>query len=242
MIQKEELHNVIVVGAQWGDEGKAKVVDMLAEQADVVERCHVTLPYHIEQDKRQELLRTANAPESKIGTTGRGIGPTYMDKVGRIGIRAGDLLEPPEVLRKQIQRIISEKGFFEQASLPYLLDVCEAYKAILAPYITDTVALLQDALAQNKRLLFEGAQGTLLDVDFGTYPYVTSSNSTAGGACTGTGVGPSKIDATLGVMKAYLTRVGEGPFPTEQSNEVGEILGERGQEFGTTTGRKRRTG
>ncbi len=311
MIQKEDLHNVIVVGAQWGDEGKAKVVDMLAEQADVVirsqggcnaghtvkfngetfkfhhlpsgllypekwciigsgvviapevlkkeledihakgysthnlkisERCHVTLPYHIEQDKRQELLRTANAPESKIGTTGRGIGPTYMDKVGRIGIRAGDLLESPDVLRKQIQRIISEKGFFEQASLPYLLDVCEAYKAILAPYITDTVALLQDALAQNKRLLFEGAQGTLLDVDFGTYPYVTSSNSTAGGACTGTGVGPSKIDATLGVMKAYLTRVGEGPFPTEQQNDVGEILGERGQEFGTTTGRKRRTG
>jgi adenylosuccinate synthase len=137
---------------------------------------------------------------------------------------------------------VSEKGFFEQASVPYLLDVCEAYKAILAPYVTDTVALLQDALTQNKRLLFEGAQGTLLDVDFGTYPYVTSSNSTAGGACTGTGVGPSKIDATLGVMKAYLTRVGEGPFPTEQQNDVGELLGERGQEFGTTTGRKRRTG
>ncbi|XVJ51732.1 MAG: adenylosuccinate synthase [Vampirovibrio sp.] len=311
MSEIKAFNNVIVVGSQWGDEGKAKVVDMLAENADVVirsqggcnaghtvkfegktfkfhhlpsgllyaekwciigsgvviapevlkqelldiqaqgystqnlkisERCHVTLPYHIEQDKRQELLRTANAPASKIGTTGRGIGPTYMDKVGRLGIRAGDLLESPEVLRQQIERIVSEKGFFEQASVPYLLTVCEEYKQILAPYITDTVALLQEALSENKRLLFEGAQGTLLDVDFGTYPYVTSSNSTAGGACTGTGVGPSKIDATLGVMKAYLTRVGEGPFPTEQHGEAGAILGERGQEFGTTTGRKRRTG
>ena len=311
MRHSHPFKNVIVVGAQWGDEGKAKVVDMLAEHADVVirsqggcnaghtvkfkgetfkfhhlpsgllypdkyciigsgvviapdvlkkeledihakgysthnlkisERCHVTLPYHIEQDLQQERMRNANNPESKIGTTGRGIGPTYMDKVGRIGIRAGDLLEPTAVLQKQIERIVVEKGFFSKATLPYLLDLCEQYRQILAPYVSDTVGFLQDALKAEKRWLFEGAQGTLLDVDFGTYPYVTSSNSTAGGACTGTGVGPSKIDATLGVMKAYLTRVGEGPFPTEQKNEVGDLIGERGQEFGTTTGRKRRTG
>lgn len=311
MRHSHPFKNVIVVGAQWGDEGKAKVVDMLAEHADVVirsqggcnaghtvkfkgetfkfhhlpsgllypdkyciigsgvviapevlqkeledihakgysthnlkisERCHVTLPYHIEQDVQQERMRNASNPASKIGTTGRGIGPTYMDKVGRIGIRAGDLLEPTPVLQQQIERIIVEKGFFSKATLPYLLEVCEHYRQILAPYVTDTVGLLQEALKAEKRLLFEGAQGTLLDVDFGTYPYVTSSNSTAGGACTGTGVGPSKIDATLGVMKAYLTRVGEGPFPTEQTNEVGDLIGERGQEFGTTTGRKRRTG
>jgi adenylosuccinate synthase len=309
--ERRILHNVIVVGAQWGDEGKAKVVDMLAEQADVVirsqggcnaghtvkfqgktfkfhhlpsgllypekkciigsgvviapdilrdelasiqaqgystknlfisDRCHVTLPYHIEQDKRQELIRSASAPESKIGTTGRGIGPTYMDKVGRLGIRTIDLLESDAVLRGQLERIVMDKGFFAEASVDFLMGVCARYREILAPYITDTVALLQESMAQKQRLLFEGAQGTLLDVDFGTYPYVTSSNATAGGACTGTGVGPSRMDATLGVMKAYLTRVGEGPFPTEQANSVGEQLAQRGHEFGTTTGRLRRTG
>jgi len=303
--------NIIVVGAQWGDEGKAKVVDMLAEYAHVVirsqggcnaghtvkfngetfkfhhlpsgllyeeklcvigsgvviapeilakeledihgkgystknlkisDRCHITLPYHIEQDKRQEMIRSAGEGSSKIGTTGRGIGPTYMDKVGRLGLRTGDLLEDVAVLKAQIERIVVEKGFFAAASVDYLLNVCLDYKKILAPYICDTVELLQDALAAKQQLLFEGAQGTLLDVDFGTYPYVTSSNATAGGACTGTGVGPSKIDATLGVMKAYLTRVGEGPFPTEDLGDVGDILGDRGQEWGTTTGRKRRTG
>jgi adenylosuccinate synthase len=305
------IERLVVVGAQWGDEGKAKVVDMLAEYADVVirsqggcnaghtvkfqgetfkfhhlpsgllygdkqcvigsgvvlapsilkqelddiqakgyttknlfisERCHITFPYHIEQDQKQELMRNARAPESRIGTTGRGIGPTYMDKVGRIGLRVCDMMEPEPILRATIERVVSEKGFFAASTVDYLMNVCAEYKAILAPYVADTVELLQTALAGKKRLLFEGAQGTLLDVDFGTYPFVTSSNSTSGGACTGTGVGPSKIDATLGVMKAYLTRVGAGPFPTEQLNETGEALCTRGHEFGTTTGRKRRTG
>jgi adenylosuccinate synthase len=165
-----------------------------------------------------------------------------MDKVGRIGLRVCDVMEPEPVLRAMIERIVNEKGFFAASTVDYLMSVCAEYKAILSPYVADTVELLQTALESKKRLLFEGAQGTLLDIDFGTYPFVTSSNSTSGGACTGTGVGPSKIDATLGVMKAYLTRVGAGPFPTEQLNETGETLCERGHEFGTTTGRKRRTG
>ncbi len=305
------MTHLIVVGAQWGDEGKAKVVDQLAEHADVVvrsqggsnaghtvkfkgetfkfhhlpsgllyeeklcvigpgvvlapeflqeeldsihakgystknlkisDRCHITFPYHIAQDKQQETRRTSNNG-TKIGTTGKGIGPTYMDKVGRMGIRVADLFEPEATLKAQLVSIITQKELEQLFTLEQLYALCLTYKNILTPYACDTLALLQTALKQEKQLLFEGAQGTLLDVDFGTYPYVTSSNATAGGACTGTGVGPSKIDATLGVMKAYLTRVGEGPFPTELSNTpIGERLCELGVEYGTTTGRKRRVG
>jgi adenylosuccinate synthase len=305
------MTHLIVVGAQWGDEGKAKVVDQLAEFADMVirsqggsnaghtvkfkgetfkfhhlpsgllyeektcvigpgvvlaphflqdelesihakgystknlkisDRCHITFPYHISQDKAQETLRSCHNG-SKIGTTGKGIGPTYMDKVGRMGVRVADLFEPEATLKTQLESILTQKELNEYFTLDEIYTLALEYKAILAPYACDTLALLQNALKAGKQLLFEGAQGTLLDVDFGTYPYVTSSNSTAGGACTGTGVGPSKIDATLGVMKAYLTRVGEGPFPTELSDTTtGERICEIGVEYGTTTGRKRRVG
>jgi adenylosuccinate synthase len=307
----EAIKTLVVVGAQWGDEGKAKVVDLLAETADVVirsqggcnaghtvqhngetfkfhhlpsgllygdkvcvigsgvvlsptvlaqelagihsrgytteqlyisERCHVTFPYHIEQDKHQEALRCIQQGGSKIGTTGRGIGPTYMDKVGRLGIRVIDLFEDETLLRQQFEQLVQAKGFVSACTVDWLMNVANDYRTILSPYVANTVTLLQNALKAKQTLLFEGAQGTLLDVDFGTYPYVTSSNATAGGACTGTGVGPSKIEATLGVMKAYLTRVGEGPFPTECLDNVGETLCDIGQEYGTTTGRKRRCG
>lgn len=310
-LPQHPVKTLVVVGAQWGDEGKAKVVDLLAETADVVirsqggcnaghtvqynnqtfkfhhlpsgllygdklcvigsgvvlspqvlagelasihergytteqlyisERCHVTFPYHIEQDKQQEALRTLGQGGNKIGTTGRGIGPTYMDKVGRLGIRVIDLFEPEAILRQQFEQLVQAKGFVSACTVDWLMSVAQEYRTILAPYVANTVTLLQDALKAKQTLLFEGAQGTLLDVDFGTYPFVTSSNATAGGACTGTGVGPSKIEATLGVMKAYLTRVGEGPFPTECTDAVGEALCDIGQEFGTTTGRKRRCG
>lgn len=309
------MTNLIVVGAQWGDEGKAKIVDYLAESADVVvrsqggcnaghtvkhngqtfkfhhlpsgllynnklcvigsgvvilphvlakelesiesqgyslkglrisNRAHVTLPFHNQQDNHLEGVASS---KTKIGTTGRGIGPTYMDKVARVGLRVCDLMEPAEVLIEQLLTLEQQKRpVWEKVyNLPFpsieeLLSYCQQAKAILAPYVCDTVSLLAEAQQQGQNLLFEGAQGTLLDVDFGTYPYVTSSNATAGGACTGTGVGPSKIDRTLGVMKAYLTRVGEGPFPTELFDEAGAHLATVGQEIGTTTGRARRCG
>lgn len=307
------MTNVIVVGAQWGDEGKAKVVDLLAESADVVVRCqggcnaghtvtykgdvfkfhlvpsgllygnklcvvgpgtvidpsvilseiesfqargyssdnlkisdraHVTLPFHRQLDVAQEKQLSSK----KIGTTGKGIGPTYMDKVGRFGVRIGDLYEAPEVLKHQLEKAIERKAPLfdalgvDRPSVAETLAWCQQYAEALKPYVTDTVPMVHKALKQDKQVLFEGAQGTLLDVDFGTYPYVTSSNATAGGACTGSGIGPSKIDATIGVMKAYTTRVGEGPFPTELDCETGNHLQTVGQEFGTTTGRVRRCG
>ncbi|MDX2083778.1 MAG: adenylosuccinate synthase [Candidatus Melainabacteria bacterium] len=308
------MPNVVVVGAQWGDEGKAKVIDWLAEQADVVVRCqggcnaghtvqldgnvfkfhhlpsgllyagkqcvigsgtvlspdvfrqeidalhakgyrteslfisdraHVTLPYHPLQDRLQEQ----SLEQNKIGTTGRGIGPTYMDKVGRLGLRVADLYESSTFLRDRLTQIRAVKApvieqLYQEAlpSVDDLMAVCQQYAALFQPYVTDTVVLLDTALRAGKTLLFEGAQGTLLDVDFGTYPFVTSSNATAGGACTGSGVGPSRIDRTIGVMKTYITRVGSGPFPTELSDELGQHLVQVGQEFGTTTGRMRRCG
>lgn len=307
------MTNVIVVGAQWGDEGKAKVVDLLAESADVVVRCqggcnaghtvtykgdvfkfhlvpsgllygnklcvvgpgtvidpsvilseidafqergyssdslkisdraHITLPWHRQLDVAQEKQLS----KQKIGTTGKGIGPTYMDKVGRFGVRIGDLYEPEDVLKHQLMQAIERKlpqfdalGI-EHPNVDDTLAWCQQYADALKPYVTDTVPLVHRALKKNQHVLFEGAQGTLLDVDFGTYPYVTSSNATAGGACTGSGIGPSQIDTTIGVMKAYTTRVGEGPFPTELSCEIGHHLQTVGKEFGTTTGRTRRCG
>ncbi len=318
------MPNVIVVGAQWGDEGKAKVVDLLAEHADVVVRCqggcnaghtvkhagetykfhlipsgllygnktcvigpgtvidpdvllgemadlqkrgismdglhishraHVTLPFHRELDGAVEQLRQKaendtgkNACGGQIGTTKKGIGPTYMDKVGRFGVRLVDILEPTEPLSARLQQILDFRGDTMQAqgvtppSLDDLLAHCQRVAKELKPYITDTTPLLYKVAKQGKQLLFEGAQGTLLDVDHGTYPFVTSSNATAGGACTGSGVGPTKMDHTIGVMKAYTTRVGEGPFPTELTDSVGQHLQTVGAEFGTTTGRTRRCG
>ncbi|HEY9688277.1 MAG TPA: adenylosuccinate synthase [Coleofasciculaceae cyanobacterium] len=309
------MANVVVVGAQWGDEGKAKITDLLAAEADVVVRCqggcnaghtvkhgddvikfhlvpsgllypdtlciigpgtvihpevlvheleslqekgyrteglrlsnraHVTLPFHVDLDKAQESAMA----EKKIGTTGRGIGPTYMDKVGRYGLRIGDLYDSEFNLRERLRQIVELKSPLLEKCYPqlpkYTVDElyswCRHFAEKLEPYVADTVVLLHEAIAQGKSILFEGAQGTLLDVDYGTYPFVTSSNATAGGACTGSGIGPTQIDRVIGVMKAYTTRVGEGPFPTELRDETGKHLSEVGQEFGTTTGRARRCG
>ncbi|MGE0200879.1 MAG: adenylosuccinate synthase [Candidatus Melainabacteria bacterium] len=308
------MANVVIVGAQWGDEGKAKITDMLASEADIVVRCqggcnaghtvkhegqlfkfhlipsgllyanplcvigngtvidptvlmrevtemvgrgfavtnlkisdraHITLPFHVALDKAQEAERTGH----KIGTTGRGIGPTYMDKVGRTGLRVGDLYDTPEGLRARLTEIAGARNplLVKGHQLPpvdveALMNLCADYAEQLKPFVCDTVSLIHEALSGKQKILVEGAQGTLLDVDFGTYPYVTSSNATAGGACTGSGIGPTQLDHVLGVMKAYLTRVGEGPFPTELTDETGRYLMETGQEIGTTTGRPRRCG
>jgi adenylosuccinate synthase len=299
-------HTLAVVGAQWGDEGKAKVVDWLAAQAQVVvrsqggcnaghtvkhagttykfhhvpsgvlysgvacvmgngmvispanlatelaqlkahgldlsglmisDRAHVTLPIHTQEDAHQEQdPATAN-----IGTTGRGIGPTYMDKVGRFGLRVIDLFEDEVVLHQRLSQLLASKGL-PTDQLSALVATCQQYQAILAPYVGDSIWAVNQWERAGQRILFEGAQGTLLDVDFGTYPFVTSSNATAGGACTGSGMGPSRLGASVGVFKAYITRVGEGPFPTELHNEQGQYLATRGREIGTTTGRTRRTG
>jgi adenylosuccinate synthase len=307
--------NLVTVGAQWGDEGKAKIVDWLASSADVIvrsqggcnaghtvqhegevfkfhhlpsgllyenklciigpgtvispfilqgelesitakgystqglrvsERAHVVMPYHVAQDKALE----AALSHQKIGTTGRGIGPAYMDKVGRFGLRVGQLFDPDEVLKERLALLVEVKratvaSFMPEEDLPTeasLWAFVQEARAILQPYVCDTVSLLADAQLHGKHLLFEGAQGTLLDVDFGTYPFVTSSNAAAGGACTGGGLGPSRVDETLGVMKAYLTRVGQGPFPTELLDATGDYLVTEGKEIGTTTGRTRRCG
>jgi adenylosuccinate synthase len=316
------MPNVIVVGAQWGDEGKAKVVDLLAHQADVVVRCQggcnaghtvthgsevykfhlipsgllypnktcvigpgtvidpdvllgemaqleerginlsglrisdraqITLPYHRQLDAASEKLLQALADEAndnsgKIGTTGKGIGPTYMDKVGRLGLRMTDILLDDATLTSRLNNIMAQKAPVLQAlgvdvpEVSELLAHCKRIANELKPYIADTTPLLYQAQKAGEQLLFEGAQGTLLDVDHGTYPFVTSSNATSGGACTGSGVGPTRIDHTIGVMKAYTTRVGEGPFPTELTDANGTHMQTVGQEFGTTTGRQRRCG
>jgi len=306
---------IVIVGAQWGDEGKAKVIDLLAEQADCVvryqggcnaghtvvrqgetfkfhlvpsgilypgktciigpgtviapevlkdeldnlhqkniatgalyisPRAHVTLPHHMAVDGLKE---DALGDEQKIGTTRRGIGPTYEDKVGRIGLRVGDLLLDDDTLRQKLAHLVHQKSpLLEKVyGLPpldtsELLRICHEYRNIMAPYVTDVDALLATAQENQDVILLEGAQGTMLDLDHGTYPYVTSSNPTAGGACTGSGLGPKAIDQVIGITKAYTTRVGSGPFPTELFDAIGEHLCTVGHEFGTTTGRKRRCG
>jgi len=307
------MANLIVVGAQWGDEGKGKVVDILSERFDVVaryqggnnaghtvvvgeekvilhlvpsgilrkgkacilgngvvidlpelvhemdqlerlhvrfednffisQRAHLVLPYHKVLDVAREQ-RVAK----KIGTTGRGIGPAYMDKMARVGIRIGDL-HHPGLFKERLQHNLAEKRaqFPDNPALAGLqLDAIytehlKHYERIRR-FSVDSAQILDRFIREGKRILFEGAQGTLLDVDFGTYPYVTSSSATAGGACTGTGVSPKRIDGILGISKAYTTRVGEGPFPTELADTLGEHIRARGQEFGATTGRPRRTG
>jgi len=304
---------VAVVGAQWGDEGKGKIVDYAAERADLVVRyqggnnaghtvvvgereyklhlipsgvfypgkicvigngvvldpavlaheldyvaeqgvtrpqlrispaAHVIMPYHIRLDEVDEDRKGKN----RIGTTRRGIGPCYMDKFARVGIRVDDLLDRERFL-ELLERNLAEKnpllekvygvgGFTAQEiAEPYL-----AYAERIRPFVADTVAIINDAIDAGKNVLFEGAQGTLLDIDFGTYPYVTSSHPIAGGACVGAGVGPARIGTVIGVVKAYTSRVGDGPFPTEQLNDTGDWIRERGHEYGTTTGRPRRVG
>ncbi|MFB2937715.1 adenylosuccinate synthase [Aerosakkonemataceae cyanobacterium BLCC-F154] len=307
------MANVIVIGAQWGDEGKGKITDLLSKSADVVVRyqggvnaghtvvvqgqtfklhlipsgilypetqciigsgtvidpkvligeldqlkelkistanlmisqtAHVTMPYHRMIDQASEERRG----DFKIGTTGRGIGPTYADKSERTGIRILDLIDP-EVLREQLHWTINYKNAILEKlyNLPPLdpeavIEEYLGYAERLRPHVVDCSLKIYDAVQHKRNILFEGAQGTLLDLDHGTYPYVTSSNPVAGGACVGAGVGPTMIDRVIGVSKAYTTRVGEGPFPTELGGTLGELLCDRGAEFGTTTGRKRRCG
>ena len=304
---------IIVIGSQWGDEGKGKVVDYLAEQANVVvrysggnnaghtvvvkdeayklqllpsgilykgktcvlgngvvidpeailkeingmkergidtsslrisTRAQVLLPYHRRQDEAEETARG----EFKIGTTKRGIGPCYMDKVARCGIRIVDLMDPEEFAAKLKHNLTAKNELLvklygaEPFEYEPMLKQYLAFAEQLRPYVADTTYLLNDALDKGEKVLFEGAQATLLDLDHGTYPYVTSSNPIAGGACTGAGVGPGKIDKVVGVVKAYTTRVGEGPFPTELHCAMGDTIREAGHEFGTVTGRPRRCG
>jgi adenylosuccinate synthase len=309
------MANVVVVGSQWGDEGKGKIVDWLSERADVVVRFQgghnaghtlviggttfklsllpsgvvrpgklavigngvvvdphaliaeidrlggqgisvtpenlriadnatLILSLHRELDVMRE---GAAAPGAKIGTTGRGIGPAYEDKVGRRAVRLTDLADP-STLRHKIERLLIHHnalrrglGEPEIAADAILSELMSAAERLL-PYMDTVWALLDGQRRSGRRILFEGAQGALLDIDHGTYPYVTSSNTVAAQAATGAGLGPGAIGYVLGITKAYTTRVGEGPFPTEQQNEVGRFLGERGHEFGTVTGRKRRCG
>ncbi len=308
------MANLVVIGTQWGDEGKGKIVDILAHDADVVvrfqggsnaghtvvndrgtfvfhlipsgilyrskvnmigngvvvdpgslieemdqlqakgvqigrnffisHRAHLILPYHKAIEKAAEQSKGSR----RIGTTGRGIGPSYADKMARIGIRAGDLLNPP-LFRRKLEENLAEINLFldrlyraEGFQVEKVFQQYMGYADRLKDYIADTSIMLNKAIDRGRKVLFEGAQGTHLDVDFGTYPYVTSSSAAAGGACTGTGVGPTKIDVVMGVTKAYTTRVGSGPVPTELNDAVGGGLQERGKEFGATTGRARRCG
>lgn len=307
------MANVVVIGAQWGDEGKGKITDLLSKSADVVVRyqggvnaghtvvvqgqtfklhlipsgilypsteciigsgtvidpkvllgeldqletlgistenllisgtAHVTMPYHRLIDQASEEQRGNH----KIGTTKRGIGPTYADKSERTGIRVIDLMET-DSLPGQIRWTVEYKNAVLEKlyNLPPLdpetvIEEYLGYAERLRPHIVDSSLRIYNVVQQRRNILFEGAQGTLLDLDHGTYPYVTSSNPVAGGACVGAGVGPTIIDRVIGVAKAYTTRVGEGPFPTELSDAMGEALCDRGAEFGTTTGRKRRCG
>ncbi len=310
------MSSVVVVGTQWGDEGKGKIVDLLTRSADFVvrfqggnnaghtlvvegkkfifhiipsgilyenkmcmigngvivdpavliseidqlqkqglsvtpsrlmisERAHFIMPYHSHLDQVKEAALTEG---KKIGTTGRGIGPCYMDKVGRIGIAAGDLLDD-ELFREKLKVAVEEKNFLltekyhaKPVDFEEIYRLYQGYAEKLSPFYGNVSVELDKARKNNHNILFEGAQGTQLDIDHGTYPFVTSSNTVAGNACNGSGFGPAYIDAVVGIMKAYTTRVGAGPFPTELFDETGEQLQKKGFEFGATTGRKRRCG
>ena len=306
------MANTILVGAQWGDEGKGKIIDVLTEDADIVvryaggnnaghtvfigkqkyvlhlvpsgilrknklcvigngvvadpvnlveeiqglrklgvkvgtnlvvsETAHVVFPYHRELDAQREVLKGKN----KIGTTKRGIGPAYGDKAARVGLRMGDLVVPERLEEKLLPRIKENNAVLKSLGAKPLSfkKVFAEYNVAgryLKPFVANTVVLLHEAMRRGNDLLFEGAQGTFLDLDHGTYPFVTSSNTTAGGACTGSGVPPHRMDRVVGVMKAYTTRVGEGPLPTENA-EIADMLHGMGREFGATTGRARRCG
>ena len=304
----------VVIGSQWGDEGKGKIVDLISQDVDIVARyqgganaghticwedktfvlhlipsgifqegvdcvigngvvidpvammkeigmvrdlgydvegrlfishnAHLIMPYHKRIEEAREKFRDGGA----IGTTGRGIGPAYVDKFARTGIRVVDLLDR-DVLRKKILASMDEKNAIlekvygaEKIDVEALIEEYVEFDKLIDPYITDTTEFLCRSLKEGKRILAEGAQGSLLDVDFGTYPFVTSSHPTVGGCCTGLGVPPTAIDRVIGIVKAYSTRVGNGPFPTELDNAQGEELRQTGHEFGATTGRPRRCG
>ncbi|PSQ99847.1 MAG: adenylosuccinate synthase [Bacteroidetes bacterium QS_9_68_14] len=312
----------VIIGSQWGDEGKGKLVDLMSEDADVVARyqgganaghticwgdgaeakefvlhlipsgifhegttcvigngvvldpaavldeiekiealgydvegrlkishnAHLIMPYHKQVEAAQEAARSEDSEDGAIGTTGRGIGPAYTDKFARRGIRVVDLLDP-ESLRDKLTRAIEEKNALlegvydvEPLDVDEIVEEYVAFDEQIDPYVTDTSQYLTRALSSGQRVLAEGAQGSLLDVDFGTYPFVTSSHPTAGGCCTGLGVPPTAVERAVGVVKAYSTRVGNGPFVTELHGEMGERLREAGGEFGATTGRPRRCG
>lgn len=307
------MSSVVVVGTQWGDEGKGKITDFLSENAEVIaryqggnnaghtikfngetyklhlipsgifysdkicvigngmvvdpkalvaelaylhekgvttdnlrisNRAHVILPYHLKLDEVEENSKGDN----KIGTTKKGIGPAYMDKAARVGIRIADLLDK-EVFEEKLARNLADKNRLleriyetEGFKLEDILDEYFDYGQQIKKYVCDTSVVLNDALDDGRRVLFEGAQGVMLDIDQGTYPFVTSSNPVAGGVAIGSGVGPTKIKHVVGVSKAYTTRVGDGPFPTELNNEIGDQIREVGREYGTTTGRPRRVG
>jgi adenylosuccinate synthase len=309
------MSNVVVIGTQWGDEGKGKVVDLFSSKADLVvryqggnnaghtlvvngeqtichlipsgilhkdkknligngvvvdpevlleemdrlqekgvsigperlslsEKAHLIMPYHRAIDMARETAKG----KDKIGTTGRGIGPCYEDKVGRRGIRAIDLTEP-DTLREKIAVNLEEKNFLltrfmneEPLEFQPIYDRYLEMAEVLIPFISDVSVEIDEAIKVNKKILFEGAQGTHLDIDHGTYPFVTSSNPIAGAVCAGAGVGPDKLHHMVGIVKAYTTRVGSGPFPTELKDKTGEYIQEKGSEFGATTGRKRRCG
>ena len=309
-----QVANIVIIGSQWGDEGKGKIVDLLAEYADVVvrfqggnnaghtmvvkgeqvishlvpsgilqgktciigngvvvdpavllqeidylsakgvacgpdklavsERAQLIMPYH----KQIDLGREKRKAGKKIGTTGRGIGPAYEDKAARQGIRCADLLDAP-LFREKLYAVMEEKNFYLEKFLgePLLdpaavYDQYSAYAQRLAPYVRNVSVLLHEAMQRGDKVIFEGAQGTHLDIDHGTYPFVTSSNTISGSACCGAGVGPTRINGVVGIVKAYTTRVGEGPFPSELFDAVGEYMQSKGAEFGATTGRKRRCG
>ena len=212
----------------------------------ISEKAHIIMPYHFTMDDYQENLKG----DKKIGTTRRGIGPAYMDKVARQGIRLMDLLAWQPFLEKLDYNLREKNEIFRRAGLPLiegeikerLIADFAIYREQIAPYVGETIYLVNEALAAGQKLLFEGAQGSMLDLDHGTYPFVTSSNTVAAGSCTGVGIGPTRIDKVLGVAKAYCTRVGEGPFPTELKDETGDNLRNWGNEFGVTTGRTRRVG
>ncbi|MEG2254389.1 MAG: adenylosuccinate synthase [Vagococcus sp.] len=307
------MSSVVVVGTQWGDEGKGKITDFLSENAEVIaryqggdnaghtiqfdgttyklhlipsgifypekisvigngvvvnpksitkelkyladhgittenlrisDRAHVILPYHIKLDQLQEDAKG----DQKIGTTIKGIGPAYMDKAARVGIRIADLLDK-EIFAERLKSNLEEKNrlfvkLFDSEPLAFddIFEEYYNYGQEIKKYVTDTSVILNDALDAGKRVLFEGAQGVMLDIDQGTYPFVTSSNPVAGGVTIGSGVGPSKINKVVGVCKAYTSRVGDGPFPTELFDETGNQIREVGREYGTTTGRPRRVG
>ncbi|MGC6588715.1 adenylosuccinate synthase [Paenibacillus sp. Dod16] len=307
------MSTVVVVGTQWGDEGKGKITDYLAESADVVaryqggnnaghtilidgkkfklslipsgvfykdktcvigngmvvnpaalieeinyihdngfstdnlvisDRAHVIMPYHMVLDALEEDRKGPN----KIGTTRKGIGPCYMDKAARNGIRIADLMDAEEFelklrhLVKEKNQVITQVYGGEALDVEEILTQYLEYTEIIRKYVRDTSVILNDAIDENQKVLFEGAQGVMLDIDQGTYPFVTSSNPSAGGVCIGSGVGPSKIQQVIGVAKSYTTRVGDGPFPTELDNEIGAYIREKGHEYGTVTGRARRVG
>ena len=308
------MSNIVIVGTQWGDEGKGKLVDLLAEFADIVvrfqggnnaghtmvvngeqfithlvpsgvlqkktcligngmvvdpavlveeldnlgskgidvgpdilkisEKAHIIMPYH----KQIDLAREKMKGDKKIGTTGRGIGPCYEDKATRRGIRFVELIDP-DVFREKINTILEEKNFYlkhylsaETLEPESIIDQYEDYAERLAPHVVNISIVMNQAINAGKQILFEGAQGTHLDIDHGTYPYVTSSNTVSGNACCGAGIGPKEITGVIGIVKAYTTRVGKGPFPAELFDETGDALQKKGVEFGATTGRKRRCG